>query len=418
MHPGKVLVIVLLCLSGVASPAADEQTNAMIRPEWLRDDVRFLMQTLEEVHPNLYFKVSKTEISRRLKDLNDGLTNSLTAAEFYYRVTPLVEGFGDLHTTISRPAGATNVSKTPYLRITIPNYRWKFEILDTNIGYLDFVGMAHRDEFGVFLKETFGTIREQRLRGLIIDLRKDTGGDSSLGDDLLDHFNEKPYRPIARKDWRFSRQFISAIPQNLKEYWTPEIPANLKEPLSAKPGPELKDFLAQNPTVELKQFLDEQAPTWLKDYLKTNAPHWLDPAYSPETQKEILTDLTEMRQPPAASPLLFKGPVCFLVGPATFSSGVVLANSVEDFHLATLIGQETEEPCNQFGEIIRFRLPHSGLGGWVSTAQLVRANGDAINTRGVVPDIEVKPTESDRERGIDSVLEAAKRWIRDQSGNH
>ena len=91
----------------------------------------------------------------------------------------------------------------------------------------------------------------------------------------------------------------------------------------------------------------------------------------------------------------------------------MLANAVADYDLATLIGEETAETPNSFGEVYSFDLPHTRLSVGVSTARFVRANGDAEDRGGVRPDIAVVATSEDERRGIDAALERARRWITD-----
>jgi hypothetical protein len=117
---------------------------------------------------------------------------------------------------------------------------------------------------------------------------------------------------------------------------------------------------------------------------------------------------------PNAERLRFCGPVCFLIGRGTFSSAVMLANAAGDFDLATLIGEETGGVPNGFGEVYVFDLPHTHLEMGVSTARFVRANGDAADPRGVLPDIEARSSPEDVERGVDGVLERAKRWVEEE----
>ncbi len=47
----------------------------------------------------------------------------------------------------------------------------------------------------------------------------------------------------------------------------------------------------------------------------------------------------------------------------------------------------------------------------VLSAQFVRANGDAKDPHGIIPDIAVKQTQADTAKGVDTVLETAKGWI-------
>jgi hypothetical protein len=393
--------------------SAAETNNFILQPEQMKEDVRFLMQTMEQVHPKLYYKTSRGEISRQLAALNARLTNPLARLDFYYTLAPFAYAFQDDHTVLYTPIGAKPAPRPDGVNIEIPDYKWKFRIVDGNIGYLDFVRMSNLDEFRAFLAATFAAIKDKQLDGLIIDLRKNDGGDSSLGDALLDYVNDKPYSPISRKELRFSRQFISTIPRFFKDIWVAEPDDQIKQFCFSNPPPMVKNLFAQNPCPELKTYLAQNAPVWMKNYLQQYAPHWLDPAHSPGTQTEILfQEYNDLRQPPNPYPLRFHGPVCFLIGPVTFSSAVILGNSVQDFHLATLIGEESH-PCNQFGEPYNYTLPNSHLYGCVAAAQYVRANGDAKDPHGIIPDLEVKQTKADTEKGLDTVLEAAKRWVRE-----
>jgi C-terminal processing protease CtpA/Prc len=109
----------------------------------------------------------------------------------------------------------------------------------------------------------------------------------------------------------------------------------------------------------------------------------------------------------AAQPF-FTGHVCVLIGPQTFSSATDFADAVKTYHLATLFGEETGGRPNGFGEGYIFRLPRSQLAVSVSSALFVRASGDTTDHRGVVPDIVIAPSDSDRKVGRDPVLERAK----------
>ena len=92
----------------------------------------------------------------------------------------------------------------------------------------------------------------------------------------------------------------------------------------------------------------------------------------------------------------------------TFSSAMELADAIKTYHLATLIGEETGGRPNGFGEAYVFRLPRSQLAVSVSSALFVRASGDTTDHRGVVPDIVIALSDSDRRAGRDPVLERAK----------
>lgn len=80
------------------------------------------------------------------------------------------------------------------------------------IGYMNFRTMAgERPIFESDLKRMFGQLATDSVRGLIVDLRNNGGGDSRMGDALLSHFTTTPYRQDARKDWRMSREYRGFI---------------------------------------------------------------------------------------------------------------------------------------------------------------------------------------------------------------
>lgn len=242
--------------------------------------------------------------------------------------------------------------------------------LDGRVVRLDFRSMDDLPRFEEFCRATFTTMREKHARGLIVDLRENGGGDSQLGDLLLSYVTSTPYRACSRKEWKVSAPYKTFM----KSYAHPAI-------------------------------------RWLP-------LQWFDST----TRRYFGADegslaVFEQSEPldPRPNDLRFDGPVVFLIGPQTFSSALMLANAVEDYDLAMLIGEETAESPNAFGEVFPFDLPRSGLNVRVSTARYVRANGDAANPRGVVPDLEVKPTAQDVVVGRDAALERARAWIEEHA---
>ena len=243
---------------------------------------------------------------------------------------------------------------------------YRFERLPGDIGYLEFTSMVDSAAFDRFLKTTFSEIKTRPVAGLIIDLRKNGGGDSRLGDNLLGYINVKPYKMADRKEWKVSRRYKEYMKAHIAA-WARWMPLQLLHPMGRR-------------------------------YFGT-----------PEGQVAVFSSDMEN---PGPNDVRYRGPVCFLIGPFTFSSAMMLANAVGDFDLATLIGEETGGIPNAFGEVYSFDLPNTRLSVGVSSARFVRANGEAEDLHGVRPDIEVRQTDEDRRRGIDTVLERAQVWVR------
>ncbi len=414
-----IYTVSILCLLIVLGYAKSDHGDNKISPDKLKQDLSFLIKTLDEVHPNLYFRISKEETLKSYQEIEAGLIEPLNTIEFYERINSFMDSFEDGHTNIQKPVTTETDLKEETQKSASESKRdsinWSFEIMDDDIGYLNFVRMINMADFKSFLEDTFQMIKEQNLKGLVIDLRKNHGGNSFLGVELLNYITDKPYREVSRKEWRFSKQYISILPRVFKSFWTEEPRVEFAGFLTQEPPSYVKGFLCQNPPSELKTLLKDSAPEWSKTYLRNHAPHWLDVEYSPETEQEILSmEMGGLRTPPKPFPLRFTHPTCFLIGKVTFSSAIILANAVEDFELATLFGEETS-PCNQFGEYFDFNLPQSQLRVNIATAQFVRANGDISDPNGVLPHHEVKQSKEDTKVEKDTVLEFAKNWINEQS---
>lgn len=98
----------------------------------------------------------------------------------------------------------------------------------------------------------------------------------------------------------------------------------------------------------------------------------------------------------------FSGKTCFLIGPSTFSSANFLADAVKTYSISTLIGSSTGELTNDFGEVISFSLPNSGNYIYVSSTYDIGANGDPNLFEPVYPDIQTN----------EDALKYALKWIK------
>jgi len=221
--------------------------------------------------------------------------------------------------------------------------------LDGNVALLALRSMGDVDGFASFIEDATEQLEQKAARALIVDLRQNSGGNTTVGELLLERVTDKPYTMVAEKHWRVSEEYQARVGEN-EEY------------LDATPG------------------------TTLHYRWQAEVPRVVSPRY--------------------------RGPVCFLIGPDTQSSAMMLANGIEDFDLAPLIGEPTSSPPNYFGEVYRFELPRTGLGVQASVARFVRANGDATNPNPVQPDIRVVPTIEQWARGEDAVMARALEWAR------
>lgn len=252
------------------------------------------------------------------------------------------------------------------------NPSFEFRVLDGGVGLIDYRGMNDADAWQAFLERTFTRLRDERLRGLVVDLRQNGGGNSTRGVELLEYLTDRPYKMAARKEWKMSAAY--------------------RDFMKARVHPAIR-------WLPLQWFHPLGRKMWGAD------------------EGEIVTFDSESMQPApdADVPLRFHGPCVFLIGPRTFSSALMLADAVKTFSLATTMGEETAECPTGFGEVMPHVVPHTRLQFQVSSARWVRASGDLRDRRGVVPQIEVKESSEDLARGVDTALEAARRFVLDAS---
>jgi len=208
-------------------------------------------------------------------------------------------------------------------------------------------------DFKGFLERTFKGIKDLKTSYLIIDIRENGGGDSRLGDVLLDYLTDKPFHQFDG-----GKEKVSAQAGNLEQ---------------------LRKMLPQE-KIEIGSVINH-------NYSFTN---------------------------PKENPLRFKGKKFVLIGTKTFSSASSFASAVKCFNIATLIGQETGGVTASYGNNYSFRLPNSDLLANISYKYFVQACGKP-DGRGVIPDYEVKQKPEDTAKGVDTVLQFTLNLIKDSN---
>ena len=235
---------------------------------------------------------------------------------------------------------------------------YTYRLLPEGIAYINYRQMVNpaTNPFDSFLNRSFRDMQLHQASGLIIDLRENGGGNSQLGELLLNYFNTKPYRLSSGMKWKVSTHYKKFI-ELMKEKYDGGTAAFY---LALKNG-DVQSF----DQIQLKK-----------------------------------------SKPTSAS---FNGPVVVLTGPNTFSSANMLADGIKAFQLATIIGEPTGEPGNDFGEMFHFMLPRTQIIARASSKMFKRADGDETNFQPILPDILVHPV-----AGKDAVMEAAVRFIQER----
>lgn len=288
------------------------------------------------------------------------------------RQTVTVEGVGDGAPSTERTIQLGSASTTPSplpgeLLIDRPPFQCR--LLPSNppegrpIVLIDFPSMNSTlgGLWEKFLDEAMTAANARGAAGLIVDIRENGGGDSSLGDAFLARVNDRPYRLASRMVWRRSPESDQLFRMMAKPMW---------------------------------RWLTIALPLFIPDYAALK--HGEDWNYESAVARN-----------PRVSPG-FAGPACLLFGERTFSSAMMFADGVRTYDLMLTIGQPTGGVPNALGDIGPFQLPNSRIVVPFSQKIFLRASGDEADLGPVRPHIEVAPV-PDRDAALERAIEEIRR---------
>lgn len=204
---------------------------------------------------------------------------------------------------------------------------------------LDIRFFGDKDKFQEFLKTSFKTIRDKKIKKVIIDIRENGGGNSALGDELLKYIAAQPFRQFDRTLIKYSQ--------------------------------------LQKDTYE--------------GYCKKEAQYCNQYNYMKEKHNGAVEtfpakDLTF----PYAKSDRFNGKVFLLTGTRTFSSAMNFAQTFKQYKLGTIIGEETGGWLVSYGDKVTTTLPVSNIPLSVSTKKFYTVGATDKDFHGVKPDVAIK----------------------------
>lgn len=142
-----------------------------------------------------------------------------------------------------------------------------------------------------------------------------------------------------------------------------------------------------------------------------------DPAKG-ERLGEVLSGTVDSWAPPQPdNPLRFRGRIYVLVGPTTYSSAVLFANTMQDFDFAVIAGEGASVRSTQSGGAQKIDLPNTGLALWSPRFLLTRPSGRR-EPKWLTPDLQIEEDPLRSQAMVHAVLEAdatrqrAKRTVR------
>lgn len=184
---------------------------------------------------------------------------------------------------------------------------------------------SNLSKFKVFADSLFRVVKEQKIKNLVIDIRDNGGGDSRIGDELLQYLSQVPFAQFGKGMMHFG-----------------PFPVNRSE--------------------------------------KSKAP--VDSIWQVE-----VTDLTLLREEPLR--VSRKCKVYLLTSPYTFSSAASFSWAFKYFKAGKIVGEETGGQNVTFGDTETLTLPHTRLNFTVSWKKFYHYGAEDSDIHGTLPDIEV-----------------------------
>jgi hypothetical protein len=233
-----------------------------------------------------------------------------------------------------------------------------------------FMGIGY---FENFLKDMVEEMQEEGATTLIVDMRNNGGGGSIYGEQLL-YFLDVP---SSIGDYSMAIRFSPFY----REFWPGPYKSYASQYAAKRGGAKLPDSL-----IVTADFApdDSAKGTYFQNVTDTKSSYYIEPDRH-----------------------VFKGKVYFLVAEPTYSSAMILASTVKDNKLFTIVGQPTGGRPSHYGETLILKLPNSGIVCRISCKKFFRPDISRDSEDSLYRDVEIWPTYEDYRYGRDPVFD----WV-------
>lgn len=196
----------------------------------------------------------------------------------------------------------------------------------TGTAIMDFQSFEDPDRMRHFADSMFADIKKNKINNLIIDVRNNGGGISTVGDILLKYITDKPFIQM-------DRGLVKITPK----------------------------------TIELMGVNGDIAPGYY--FFEPDSKDYVKPLKPEEGH--------------------FDGNVFLLTSNKTFSSAASFSWAFKECGMGTVVGEETGGMNVCYGDILIYRLPVSGLNCSISFKRFWQFKADETDIHGVIPDVKV-----------------------------
>lgn len=198
--------------------------------------------------------------------------------------------------------------------------------------------------FHQFIDDAFRRFLAAGAKKLLIDLRKNPGGDDSFSNRMIAWFADEPFR--------FAKEFKIKV----------------SEAATASNG---------------KRLAELEASTGNAD----NTSRRLAAAYAGQKNGALVG--YEIPETPPREGERFKGQVYLLIDRQSYSNTANVAALVQDYGFGKILGEETSDLATTYGAMEQFQLSRTGITVGFPKGLILRPSGK-LDPRGVIPDIAIE----------------------------
>jgi C-terminal processing protease CtpA/Prc len=449
----KELILILGIFISISAYSQEK-----ISPENLRNDIDYLIEKYEKIHPNLYAHTDKKYFTSQVDRLKNEITDSMNSFDFWMRLAPIINELKDGHTSISPNYEDVGIYLKKFNSGQILYLPFSVFIVDSIVYLREIYGNKSISiKPGSIIKSINGHSSSEILVKLIgyksgesFEYRMSYVQRTFLWDYPI-FYPSKNYEIVYFEDGILKTSELEGIKDSETEIYSrkifPELPdynfkiiddnVGLLEYNSCTNLDKFRSFLdstfsiikskgISNLVIDLRNNgggnsdLNELLLTYLyskpfKSYslCEVNVTEDIRGLNDYFTQFKHDTTITfdTYKENKPVNKLLFKGNVYLLTSIYTFSSGSQCAMLFKDYDVGTIVGQETGGLPSGFGDSFSFKLPYSVLNASVSYKYFIRPSGKN-DGKGVLPDVLIQPTINDllnnRDLEMDYVLKQIK----------
>lgn len=413
----------------------------------LIEDVKWLFEAFETIHPNLFYNSDESEIKADYQKLLAELdqTEEVLEIDFYRKVAPIISKLNDGHTTsfpglslnnyisngnkfipididvedgnlvISKVFGESshlheghvilsiNGLSSNHLIETMKKYvsgedeQVKSDMITTYFRFFLWIIFDFRDSFEITYLE--GSAQASTvLAGVTYDeigreLERDR---DSLNNSRLVYENDYAVLSLPTfENYDHEKDLISQYFEDIRDKNIRKLIIDLRVNGGgdSRVGDTLLSHLISKPfrqfskiQIKISEPIKEyyRSDKYIRDYYKVFNPQILL-----DVENAICGDLVEFEgQDVQPSNIQYDGEVILLTSKKTYSSATCFTSAFVDYKIGTLIGESPGGYASSYGDQYLFTLVHSGLEVIVSHKYHIRPNGDPSLSK-IMPDIQV-----------------------------